>query len=135
MADQKEVQSDAVELIDRQAECDADERDYHKEFYVYLRYFSTLGTGTIVAIGAFMEKVFDSPSWKALAVVSVLAFLVSVATSTVVYTAMIVHFPGRGVEPDKFDKQIQRYALMLTWMSFIVGIICLAVFVIKNLGK
>ena len=41
----------------------SDEREYHKAFYGYLRYFSTLGTATIVAIGA-LEKFCKDPAWK-----------------------------------------------------------------------
>jgi hypothetical protein len=136
MADQKtDVPPDTVVLSDRQQRWNASEREFHKTFYEYLRYFSTLGTGTIVAVGALLGKLFEKPAWQGMAVASIIALLLSVATSTVVYTVMIIHFPGRGIEADNSDKQIHAIALVITWLTFLVGIICLAVFVAKNLGK
>jgi hypothetical protein len=107
--------------------------DFHKSFYEYLRHLSTLATGAIVLVGAFMEKIILHPVWRPLVAASVGSFLFSVVSSVTAYTVLIMNHPGHEMKASEWEQWAVAGALLLTWLSFLTGIVCLAIFIIRNL--
>ena len=107
--------------------------EFHKAFYDYLKHLSTISTGSIVLLAAFLEKIFAQPRWKPLIAVSVAGFLVTVVASVVTYSVMVLSFPRPGIETKKWEKDLVIFAILFTWLGFFSGVISLAVFIVKNL--
>jgi hypothetical protein len=107
--------------------------EFHKAFYDYLKHLSTLSTGSIVLLGAFLEKLFSQPKWRTLVVISIMGFLVSVVASVLVYSVMVLNFPRPGRKTEGRDWDIITGAIIVTWVGFLIGVISLAVFTIRNL--
>jgi hypothetical protein len=111
------------------------EEEYLKAFFEYLRHLTTLSTGSIVLIAAFLEKVFQKPLWKAAVVVSLLGFMVSVLSSVVVYTILIIFeypAPGKNLKTPEWADVLGGTGTLLTWVGFLIGILSLAVFAVRN---
>jgi hypothetical protein len=108
-------------------------QSYHVSFYEYLRHLSTLTTGSIVLIGAFMEKLFAQPAWRPMVVISVGAFLVSLVASVTTYTFLVLNHPGRRQKRAEWEMSVIAMSLLLTWIFFLLGITAFAAFVLRNL--
>jgi hypothetical protein len=104
------------------------------EAYVeYLKHLTTLSTGSIVLIAAFLEKLFSKPVWKLTVAVSLIGFMVSVVSSVISYT-IFIEFHIEADEPSpRWSDVIVLAAMLLTWVGFLVGILSLAIFALKNL--
>jgi len=106
-----------------------------KDLVEYLKYLTTLSTGSIILQIAFLEKVFPHPKWKALLVASLLFFTLSIIASIVLYTTIVV--PGL-VDRTSFsgffrDLTIRLWTLSVTWAGFLLGILALVIFALRNL--
>jgi hypothetical protein len=117
---------------------DAQEKDtshleFHKAFYDYLKHLSTISTGSIVLLAAFLEKIFAQPRWKPLVGVAVAGFLITVIASIITYSLMVLNFPRPGIKRQKWEGNVVFFAVLLTWIGFISGVISLAIFILKNL--
>jgi hypothetical protein len=110
------------------------DQDYHKVLYEYLRHLSTLSTGAIVLVGLIIEKVFPQPIWRPLIVLSVASFLFSVVTTVTAYTLIVFNHPGQRRAPESWEKNVTAGAIALTWLSFLVGISALAIFILRNVS-
>jgi hypothetical protein len=100
----------------------------------YLKHTTTLSTGSIVLIATFLEKLFAKPFWKSVIVVSLVGFMTSVLTSTIAYTLVLAfRFPGEW-ESDSpgWPHSITGISVFFTWLGFVVGILSLAAFAIRN---
>ena len=102
----------------------------------YLKHMTTLSTGCIIILGTFLEKVFKSPGWKILIGISIISFLIVIISSLTTKTLVVAHMGIRGSFGKRFDRtkfQISWTSLIITWAAFLIGIICTAIFVIKNI--
>jgi len=107
--------------------------EFHKAFYDYLKHLSTISTGSIVLLAAFLEKIFAQPRWKVLVGVSVAGFLISVTASVITYSLMVLNFPRPGITSHKWEGTVIFFAVLLTWVGFISGVVSLAIFILRNL--
>jgi hypothetical protein len=107
--------------------------EFHKAFYDYLKHLSTISTGSIVLLAAFLEKIFAQPRWKPLIGISVAGFLITVIASVIAYSLMVLNFPRPGIRNQKWEGDIVFWAVLLTWLGFISGVTSLAIFIIRNL--
>lgn len=102
----------------------------------YVKHITTLSTGSILILATFLEKVFEAPHWKTLVVISFLGFILSVVCAVVAHTLLIGN-KDMFVEPD-ISTGAKAYSivivLLVMWISFLVGIISLGVFAIKNVS-
>jgi hypothetical protein len=100
----------------------------------YLKHITTLATGSIVLIATFLEKLFATLLWKAVIVVSLIGFMVSVLSATISYTLSIAfRFPGEWDDNvPEWSRTIGGVSVLFTWVGFLVGILSLAVFAIRN---
>ncbi|MEK6337394.1 MAG: hypothetical protein AABM67_20925 [Acidobacteriota bacterium] len=101
----------------------------------YLKHLATLATGSIIVLGAFLEKIILQPNWKPLVAVSLGGFVLSVLTSVVAYTILLMNSPV--VEEETrwplWERRISDAAMVTTWLSFLLGVLSLTLFLIKNL--
>lgn len=104
-----------------------------KMYFEYLRHITTLSTGSIILIATFLEKLFKYPRWKPLVIVSLGGFMVSVLSSVVQYTVMLMTLRKNQVESTKWEILLGLVSLGFTWIGFLIGIISLAIFAIRNL--
>ena len=99
----------------------------------YIRHLNTLSTGALVLIIGFLEKILTNPEWKILVVISIGAFILSIVSAVISYTADVL-FPGE-LEKDapKWLQPFMNVAIVVCWAGFLTGIITLGVFGMKNL--
>ena len=112
--------------------------NYLKDVLEYLKHLTTLSTGSIVLIATFLEKLFLKPELKGFVVVSVGGFLVSIISAAILYTIVLFYEKKTVYNPDlktpQYAKTIGMGGFIGTWLGFIVGIVCLSIFAMKNLS-
>jgi hypothetical protein len=114
-------------------EKDTGRLEFHKAFYDYLKHLSTISTGSILLLAAFLEKIFAQPRWKPLVGVSVAGFLITVIAAVITYSLMVLNFPRPGIKSQKWEGNVVFFAVLLTWVGFISGVVSLAIFILRNL--
>jgi|SRR5712691_10655838 len=97
----------------------------------YLKHLTTLSTGSIVLLVAFLEKIFLQPKLKFLVVISILAFAVSVLASVIVHTIFVTHNPGIR-HYGRVLGNIGGIAMIAGWLTFLIGIAALSLFAVGN---
>jgi hypothetical protein len=109
------------------------ELEKFKAGVAYMKHLTTLSTGSIVLIAAFLEKVFTKPLWRVAVVVSLIGFVISVLSSTVAYTLGLIHsFPGDNEDIPEWSETAGSLGIRFAWIGFLIGIISLATFFVKN---
>jgi amino acid transporter len=105
----------------------------YKALTDYYKHLTTLSTGSIVLVTTFLDKLFHKPLWKALVVISIMGFMISVLASVVAYTIIVAyHAPGDQIERPEWAKHLGLIGIILTWTGFLVGILSLASFALRN---
>lgn len=99
----------------------------------YLKHLTTLSTGSILLLAAFLEKIFHNPSYKSFVVLSLTGFMISVVASIIAHTYAIIDFPGDEPTFRREQANIGSYALLIAWLGFLVGVACLTIFAMINL--
>ena len=97
----------------------------------HAKHLTTLSTGSIVLVAAFVEKAFPAPIWKPVAMVSLLAFLLSILAA-VIFQAMVIPMIGKS-ETSNRAVNVGAGSLMALWVAFFIGILLLALFTTRNL--
>ena len=109
--------------------------EYYVQVFDYLKHLTTLSTGSIILIATFLEKLFLHPRWKPLVVVALAGFMTCVISSIIVHSLMLfVDFPGKrkGKDP-KWVEGVGVFSFIFAWSGFLVGVVSLAVFAMRNL--
>jgi len=105
----------------------------------YLKHLTTLSTGSIILLAAFLEKLFAQPLWRPLIVLSFLGFILSVIASVAAFSVVLYIFPASEIEAkaemSESHKTMWALSLLGTWIGFLIGIISFTIFVIRNLLK
>lgn len=101
----------------------------------YLRHLTTLSTGSIILLSAFLEKLFPHPSWKGLVAVSLISFMLSIVASIVGYTVIIASSSSLVSKSQVSEKErnVGAFGIIITWLGFLIGIISFTIFAVKNL--
>ena len=110
-----------------------DVREHQKVFHDYLKHLTTLSTGSIVLLAAFLEKLFIQRMWKVLVALSFVAFILSVIAAVAAHTFFVLHFPRPENKPTEWIKDATAFALLIAWLGFLIGVVSLAIFSIRNL--
>ena len=106
---------------------------YRLEFE-YLKHLTTICTGSILLVIAFLEKLFSKPEWKCAVAIALVCFLGSIILSSVAQALIIEKVSER--KSISHRKSIQNWTIALlifALISYVAGIICLAAFGLKNL--
>lgn len=99
--------------------------------YDFYKHLTTLGTGSILLLVTFLEKIFARPVWKGLVATAFCLLLTSTLTSLVemnVISSVIQY-----MEIDEKDEKRSVIIVVVTLASFVLGIISLVIFTVKNL--
>jgi len=113
------------------SESEPDDLETTKVFLEYLKHLTTLSTGSIILITTFLERLFSKPLWKAAVIIALVGFMLSVLSSVVAYT-VAVFFDATKREPPSWIGFLGGYGIVFTWLGFLVGILSLAVFSVRN---
>jgi hypothetical protein len=105
-----------------------------KAYIEYLKHLTTLSTGSILLIATFLEKLFSRPLWKTAVVISIAGFIISVLASITVYSIILEN----EFDPDyhlslSWTSLLYLVGLLVVWGGFLIGVISLAAFTIRNL--
>jgi hypothetical protein len=115
-------------------------KDYPLNFYKfiadYLKHLTTLSTGSIVVIATFYEKVFSCAQHNFLAIISLIAFVICIVFTTVIYTILIYfESPRHDRKTPKWAKCIAAVCLFIVLIAFLTGIVSFTVFGVLNLAS
>jgi hypothetical protein len=106
------------------------QKEKHKAFAEYLRFLTTLSTGSIVLLTTFLGRVDTQPKLGFLIGVALASFMISVFSCVVAYTLTIMNF---GEYVGGWSIKLVVGAMTITWVSFLVAISALTIFGVLNL--
>ena len=109
--------------------------EHHKSLLEYFKHLTTLSTGSIVLLSAFLEKLFSQPDWKFLVGVSFVGFVSSVLASVIAWTFYLIDYPGINFKKPSWYRFWGGLSLITCWLGFLVGVIALTVFALRNLFR
>jgi DMSO/TMAO reductase YedYZ heme-binding membrane subunit len=102
--------------------------------FEYLKHLTTVSTGAILLLVAFLEKIFKQPEYKPAIAVSLVSFLVSIMLCAMAQTSIIEKASEKKNESWRDKVQNLTVTLcLLALLCFIVGMISLVIFGLKNL--
>lgn len=130
----KELKAD--QRAEKAALIKADEESVKMQ-YDGFKHLTTLNTGSILLLVAFLERVFSNPQWKFLVAAAFFLFILSMMLSFLLMMRLSTYITyTRSLEMSKPRRE--QFGKILTFAgaaiaSFISGIACLVVFALKNL--
>lgn len=115
------------------------ESEYAKQYveaqkvvFDYIKHLTTLNTGAIAILAIFLEKFFKSPHYKIVIILSFVVFIISIVFLSLSALGII-----RSIRtPSDVSDGLVRFTslnFILGIISFIVGILSIAILVIKNM--
>jgi hypothetical protein len=111
-----------------------DLESHREHLFDYVKQMTTLSTGSILLQLAFLEKVFTQPRWKSLVAISLISFSASIIGAVVVHTTLM----GTHIDSAKWkrgEKRVVAFGLLSVWMGFLIGVVTLVIFAVRNLSK
>ncbi len=110
------------------------ELEIYKFEFEFLKHLTTICTGSILLIVAFLEKLFKQPEWKALVAVALCFFVASITLCAFSQVTII----DKASENKNFGlrESVQAWTiglLLLALFCYVVGIVFLVAFGLKNL--
>jgi hypothetical protein len=97
----------------------------------YLKHISSLSTGSILLIVAFLEKLFVNPEWKVCIGISLISFVITII-ATLVAQAFVVEYIDYKMASLKI-RGCAGFSILCMWGFFLIGLISLVAFALKNL--
>lgn len=113
---------------------DWSEIEIYKLEFEYLKHLTTICTGSILLIIAFLEKLFSKPEWKGAVAVAFVSLLCSIILCSVAQAMIIEKVSER--KSIAHRKSVQNWTiglLILALIAYVGGIICIVAFGLKNL--
>lgn len=109
---------------------------YHAEglklHFDTFKHLTTLSTGSIVIMSVFLEKLIMQPEWKALVIVSLSGFILSIIGAVLTMMVFAAAYQ-KGGEANDFEVYLGLRGVATSAVGFLLGIIALTVFIIRNL--
>lgn len=112
----------------------AEEKAYQegqKLVYDTFKHLTTVATGSILLMIGFLEKLFKSPQWKALIVVTFISFLLSVCASIGMMIMIATSIKQFG-DLTKLQEKFVGLFFCTVLATFFIGLLCLVIFALKN---
>ena len=110
--------------------------EQYTALYDYLKHLSTLSTGSILVITAFLEKLFTQPEWKISVGISLVGFLLTVVGVIIFHSITVIEQTLYSEDESNIPDWLGMTGLisiLISWFSFIVAIVSMTVFALKNL--
>ena len=106
---------------------------YRIEFE-YLKHLTTICTGSILLVVAFLEKLFDKPEWKCSIAIALASFLLSIILCAVAQLLIIEKVSEKKdiIHRDRVQK-CTIGILLSALTTYVLGVIFLTAFGLKNL--
>ena len=98
----------------------------------HLQHITTLSTGSIVVLVAFLHEVFKQPEWKWAVAVAIVAFGISIV-SCVAAQAGAIETTTSEEDLTTWGVALVAVGAAIAWVSFAVGTSFLVAFALKNL--
>jgi len=119
------------ELAHLSAEQRRARQEGQKLLYDSIKHLTTLSTGSVLILATFLEKFFKEPEWKALIA---LAFVGFIASMLFAFATMLALSKSIFSLEEKTESGSRSGAifLRLSILSFLIGIISLVSFSLKN---
>ena len=113
---------------------DWSEIEIYKLEFEYLKHLTTISTGSILLLVAFLDKIFTQPKCKSAIAVSLISFLLSIILCAISQATII----EKASEKDNLSwrNKIQNLTVglfLFALLSYVIGVISLVVFGLKNL--
>lgn len=102
-----------------------------KLWYDAFKHLTTISTGSILILVAFMEKLFMHPKWKAMVIVSFLSFVVSIVASVLNMTLLADQIAELETPPSALSNA-EGWALVFGFGGFLIGVVSLIIFSTRN---
>ena len=114
-----------------------DDPELMKGFCDFLKHQTTLATGSILILAGLFEKVFTRPNWRVFIAISLVCFFLTVVFAVRAYIMVITHQfktnrQGNSWEWEKDWGNILSFG-QFAWRAFLLGILSLVVFAVRNL--
>lgn len=110
------------------------EIEIYKIEFDYLKHLTTVSTGAILLIVAFLEKIFKQPEYKLAVAVSLVCFMITIILCAIAQASIIEKASEK--ENLEWRNTVQNLTVILflfALLSFVVGMISLVIFGLKNL--
>jgi hypothetical protein len=102
-----------------------------KLLYDSIKHLTTLSTGSVLILATFLEKFFKEPEWKALMVLAFVGFIASMLFSFATMLALSKSIFSLEEKTESGSRSGAIF-LRLSILSFLIGIISLVSFSLKN---
>lgn len=115
-------------------EPDWSELEVYKIEFDYLKHLSTICTGSILLIVAFLEKLFAQPKWKPAVAIALCSFVLSISLCVISQIAVIDKISEKNSV--NIRNRVQKWTIDLLVSAafmYIIGIISLVLFGLINL--
>jgi hypothetical protein len=108
--------------------------DINKLSFEAMKHLTTLSAGSILLLVAFLEKLFiNRREWSAFVGIAMVLFIVSIIAAMYALMQSSMVITKFVVDEDDTRRTVKKVATeFLAFFAFILGIISLAVFVLKN---
>jgi uncharacterized membrane protein YcfT len=110
------------------------EIEIYKIEFEYLKHLTTICTGSILLIVAFLEKLFNQPQWKPAVAIALCSFVISIALCAISQLTIIDKASEK--KSVKLRGTVQNWTvglLLSALVSYLIGVVCLVAFGLKNL--
>jgi hypothetical protein len=106
----------------------------HCKFQVdYLKFLTSLSTGAILIIAAFLGKAVENPVWQWLVGVSLVGFFLALVLCLFLFCILAAHVDS-AIDRKKVTVEIiSAIANMGAILSFLIAILALVIWCLKNL--
>jgi hypothetical protein len=114
---------------------EAQEKAYleaQKLIFDTFKHLTTISTGAVLLLLAFLERLFKNPEWQALVAVAFTGFILTTIASIILMVMIATDIRSYGTEFSNKQEAVMMISLVLTILSFSVGIASLVVFALKN---
>ncbi len=108
----------------------ANEESWKLRYDTY-KHLTTLSTGSILLLATFLEKLFVRPVWKGLVIAAFCLFFLSILLSFFLMNILVSFI--REMESEKKDEKLGAIFVSAALISFLLGVISLITFALKNL--
>lgn len=102
--------------------------DHIKLIFEHTKHLTTLSAGSTVTIVTFYDKLGGARHWKVVIGVALISFVVSIVAGIYSQIRTIDEFESTVV----VDNVDTRWAFMISWVSFALGMLALCVYGIRN---
>lgn len=121
-------------MSDENLKTEWNELEIYKLEFEYLKHLTTICTGSILLIVAFLEKLFLQPKWKTLIALALIFFVISI--SLCAFSQLTIIDKASEKKSIELRNKVQHWTiglLLAALIAYVIGILCLVVFGIKNL--